>query len=166
MPTTTGYFLIALGAFFPTLFAYLGVKSSFRLAAAFRRGQFHQLVFVGKPSHHREPDGLTERMAPKVKPRRGLTLTLCVTTMILILVYVFVSDATIWGEWLSIGPPVLWAAVLVPSVMRSKSRLAAFFLLAFLWITTEWPRFGTNAIAVHDSTIRLVSWNIGAGNGN
>ena len=44
MPTTTGYLLLAVSVFIPTLFAYLGVKSSFRLAAAFRRGEFADLL--------------------------------------------------------------------------------------------------------------------------
>ena len=44
MPTGKEYFLVAAAAFLPVLFAYLGVKSAFRLAVGSRRGVLAELL--------------------------------------------------------------------------------------------------------------------------
>jgi len=44
MPTGKEYFLVAAAAFLPVLFAYLGVKSAFRLAVGSRRGDLAELL--------------------------------------------------------------------------------------------------------------------------
>ena len=80
-------------------------------------------------------------------------------------VYLFVGDQTFWGAWISIAPPALVSLVLVPIVIRLRSWAGAALLVAFFTFTTEWPRFGSETNAAGD-TLRLVSWNIGAGNTN
>ena len=44
MPTGGGYFLVGALAFLPVLFAYLGVKSAFRLALGAQRGELSELI--------------------------------------------------------------------------------------------------------------------------
>lgn len=90
---------------------------------------------------------------------------MCVAIVFFGVTYLFIGDRTVWGAWISVAPPVLFALVLVPTIVRAKSWIAATLLVAFLATTTEWPRFGTETRAAQD-TLRLVSWNIGAGNSN
>ena len=37
-------------------------------------------------------------------------------------VYVFVGDRTVWGEWISVMPPVLWVLALAPAVYSCEAR--------------------------------------------
>lgn len=104
-------------------------------------------------------------MSEPTKLRRGYLVALCTGLAFLSIVYVFVGDNTLWGAWIAMAPPVLFAALLVPSIVRLKSWFAAALLVAFTAGTTEWPRFETESGA-SQNTLRLVSWNIGAGNAN
>jgi endonuclease/exonuclease/phosphatase (EEP) superfamily protein YafD len=81
----------------------------------------------------------------------------------LTVIYTLVGDRTVWGEWVSVAPPVVWGVLLLPSVVRLRSWILLVALGAFLVLTSEWPRFG-GGDASSEETIRVVSWNIGAGN--
>ena len=102
-------------------------------------------------------------MTESSKTRPALLIIVWVTIVFLSVTYLFVGDRTVWGAWISVAPPILVTLLLVPTIMRTKSWIAATLLVAFLATTTEWPRFGTETAASRD-TLRLVSWNIGAGN--
>lgn len=104
-------------------------------------------------------------MAESPKLHRISLVTVCAGITFLSIIYIFVGDRTVWGAWISIGPSFLIGAVLVPPVVRLKSWTAAALLVAFIAGTTEWPRLESEADASQD-TLRLVSWNIGAGNTN
>jgi endonuclease/exonuclease/phosphatase (EEP) superfamily protein YafD len=78
-------------------------------------------------------------------------------------VYTFVGDRTLWGEWISAAPPVVWAVLLLPSVVRLRSWTLLVAVASFILITSEWPRLGAGGAPPSDG-IRVVSWNIGAGN--
>jgi hypothetical protein len=95
--------------------------------------------------------------------RRPAVLALSIVAIALGLVYVFVGDSTIWGEWISVAPPVVWAVLLLPSVVRLRSWTLLAFVTLFLLGTSEWPRIGGRK-APPAQTIRVVTWNIGAGN--
>ena len=99
------------------------------------------------------------------KFQRAQVVVVCAGIAFLGFVYLFVGDKTVWGAWISIAPPVLVSLVLVPMVIRLRSWAVAALLVAFLTFTTEWPRFRSETSAASD-TLRLVSWNIGAGNSN
>lgn len=88
-------------------------------------------------------------------------VVVCLAITLLTVTYLFVGDETLWGAWLSMAPPILWAVALVPTVFRLRSWLAATFLLGFVAMTSEFPRLGAKTQASED-TFRLVSWNIGA----
>ena len=79
-------------------------------------------------------------------------------------VYVFVGDRTVWGEWISVMPPVLWVLALSPGVVLLRSPMLLLVLALFMIITSEWPRFGGSRVPA-GGTIRVVSWNIGSGFG-
>jgi hypothetical protein len=100
-----------------------------------------------------------------VPSKRGRRPTVALATFVLVLtvVYTLVGDRTIWGEWVSVAPPVVWGVLLLPSVVRLRSRILLVALVAFLALTSEWPRFGGENTKSTE-TIRVVSWNIGAGN--
>jgi endonuclease/exonuclease/phosphatase (EEP) superfamily protein YafD len=102
---------------------------------------------------------MTERAS---QLRRRKVLALCVFVAALAAVYVFVGDRTIWGEWISVAPPVVWGVLLLPSVVRLRSWLLFSFLVSFVALASEWPQMG--AKATPSETIRVVTWNIGAGN--
>ena len=77
-------------------------------------------------------------------------------------VYVFVGDRTVWGEWISVMPPVLWVLALSPAVVLTRSSRLLLVLALFVIIASEWPRFGGSRVPA-GGTIRVVSWNIGSG---
>ena len=102
-------------------------------------------------------------MTESPKTRRAPFIVVCVVIAFLGVTYLLIGDRTVWGAWISVAPPILFALVLIPAIVRAKSWIAAALLVAFLATTSEWPRFGAETRASHD-TLRLVSWNIGAGN--
>ena len=104
-------------------------------------------------------------MARRELISKGGVAALCLAVAGLGLIYRFVGDRNIWGAWLSVAPPIIWVGLLLPSAIGMRSWIAGAFLAAFLLFNTEWPRFGCGESSVQD-TIRLVSWNIGAGNTN
>jgi len=79
-------------------------------------------------------------------------------------VCVFVGDRTVWGEWISVMPPVLWVLALSPAVVLTRSSVLLFVLVLFMIITSEWPRLRGSGVPA-GGTIRVVSWNIGTGFG-
>lgn len=103
---------------------------------------------------------MTERTP---KRRRWQVLALCVFVAALAAVYVFVGDRTLWGEWISVAPPAVWGILRLPSVVRLRSWMLFGVLVSFIAIASEWPQIGARA-APSSETIRVVSWNIGAGN--
>jgi endonuclease/exonuclease/phosphatase (EEP) superfamily protein YafD len=94
----------------------------------------------------------------------GTVIALCAFLAILAAVYAFVGDRTLWGEWISVAPPAVWGVLLLPSVVRLRSWVLLGALGVFLAATSEWPRLGGGEASPLE-TIRVVSWNIGAGNG-
>jgi len=96
--------------------------------------------------------------------RRRVIVALCVLVAALAAVYAFVGDRTVWGEWISVAPPAVWGVLLLPSVVRLRSWLLFAVVLSFVVLLSEWPRIGPKE-APSRKTIRVVSWNIGAGNG-
>jgi hypothetical protein len=67
----------------------------------------------------------------------------------LAVVYRTVGDLATWSECLTVWPPMLWCAILVPRLVvlgvrrRGRELAASLGLLAlFLAITMEWPRAG------------------------
>ncbi len=106
------------------------------------------------------PAVMTERAPQR---HRWQVLALCVFVALLAAVYVFVGDRTIWGEWISVAPPAVWGVLLLPSVVRLRSWLLFGVLASFLALASEWPQMGPSA-APSSETIRVVTWNIGAGN--
>jgi endonuclease/exonuclease/phosphatase (EEP) superfamily protein YafD len=98
---------------------------------------------------------------PKNRCRR--VIALCVFVAALGAVYAFVGDRTVWGEWISVAPPAVWGALLLPSVVRLRSGLLFAVVASFVVFLTEWPRIAPRR-APPGETIRVVSWNIGAGN--
>jgi hypothetical protein len=97
-----------------------------------------------------------------VRRCKHTVFALCVFVAALAGVYIFVGDRTIWGEWISIAPPLVWGALLL-SVVRLRSWLLLAFIASFLVLASEWPLIGASA-APSSQTIRVVTWNIGAGN--
>ena len=89
----------------------------------------------------------------------------CLIVLALGMAYEVVGDQTIWGAWISIVPSLIWVILLLPSAVRLRSWLVGVFLVAFLLLTVEWPRLGGARTPPQD-TVRLISWNIGAGNMN
>lgn len=103
-------------------------------------------------------------MKEGVAPKRNWGTTLaCAFILALAAVYSVVGDRTLWGEWITIAPPLVWIVLLLPTAVRLRSIAFATLLLAFGAVTMEWPRWGTSAAASED-TVRVLSWNIGAGN--
>lgn len=96
------------------------------------------------------------------KRRRWLAFGLCVFVGVLTVLYTAVGDRTIWGEWVSVAPPIVWGVLLLPSVVRLRSWELFVFLIGFLLLTTEWPRQSATASSSSSEKIRVVSWNIGA----
>ena len=76
-----------------------------------------------------------------------------------------VGDRTIWGAWISVAPPLVWVVLLLPRTIRLRRWPVAAALIAFLLLTTEWPR-PARELPRNDDTVRLISWNIGSGNLN
>ena len=107
---------------------------------------------------------MSGRHAASPRRRLGSVIALGAFLAILAAVYAFVGDRTLWGEWISVAPPALWGVLLLPSAVRLRSFVLLGALGAFLAVTSEWPRFGAGE-AFSLETIRVVSWNIGAGNG-
>ena len=103
----------------------------------------------------------TKASSPAFRGRTVVALSVFVTA--LCLVYVFVGDKTVWGESISVAPPAVWGVLLLPSIVRLRSWTLLAFVALFLLVASEWPRMGTS-VAPRDQTIRVVTWNIGAGN--
>jgi endonuclease/exonuclease/phosphatase (EEP) superfamily protein YafD len=103
-------------------------------------------------------------MSEQEPRRRRTVIALCLFVTALAAVYVFVGDRTVWGEWISVAPPALWGVLLLPSVVRLRSWLLFGFVASFVALLSEWPQIGARA-APSSETIRVVTWNIGAGNG-
>jgi endonuclease/exonuclease/phosphatase (EEP) superfamily protein YafD len=95
--------------------------------------------------------------------RRVTIFSLCLSVAVLAAVYTLVGDRTVWGEWIAVAPPVLWGILLLPSVVRLRSWLLLAAVAAFVLLASEWPRLGVSASAP-SGTLRIVTWNIGAGN--
>ena len=89
----------------------------------------------------------------------------CLIVLALGITYKVVGDRTIWGAWISIVPSFIWVILLLPTAIRLRGWLVGAFLAVFLLLTVEWPRL-SGASTPPEDTIRLVSWNIGAGNTN
>ncbi len=70
-----------------------------------------------------------------------------------------VGDRTWWGEWVSIWPPLGWLVLLLPAVIRTRSRIGLALLLLLMGLYAEWPRFG-RAFNPPDDAIRIVVWNV------
>ena len=83
----------------------------------------------------------------------------------LFFVYTLVGDRTFWGAWISVWPPVIWVFLFLPGLIRMRSPIPPALLGLFLVSTTEWPRFSADPLP-RDHSIRLISWNVGAGNAN
>jgi hypothetical protein len=96
----------------------------------------------------------------RIRARGGRAMVLVVVG--LTAVYVFVGDRTVWGEWISVMPPVLWVLALSPAVVLLRRPMLLLVLVLFMIITSEWPRFGGSRVPAR-GTIRVVSWNIGSG---
>jgi len=95
--------------------------------------------------------------------RRRVIVALCVLVAALAAVYAFVGDRTVWGEWISVAPPAVWGVLLLPSVVRLRSGLLFAVVASFVVLLTEWPRIAPKRAPPRE-TVRVVSWNIGAGN--
>ncbi len=104
-------------------------------------------------------------MNRRVSTARAGVAALCLAVVALGLIYQFLGDKNILGAWLSIAPPIVWVVLLLPSAIRTRSWIAGALLAAFLLFNTEWPRFRCET-STGQETIRLISWNIGAGNTN
>ncbi len=74
-----------------------------------------------------------------------------------------IGDRIALGAWISVIPALVWGALLLPPVVFLRRWLLGTLLVGFLLVTTEWPHFGGTDFQAEDA-IRLVSWNIGAGN--
>ena len=92
----------------------------------------------------------------------------CFLTLFLLILFLFVSDRTWWGEYFTIWPPLLWLFVLMPLLVLSFDRrhwkrtvgLAGGILVFFL-LTTEWTSVVfPGGEPGQPGTIRLVTWNI------
>lgn len=103
---------------------------------------------------------MSERLARR---RKQMVVALCVFIAALAAVYILVGDTTIWGEWLSVAPPIVWGVLLLPSAVRLRSWVLLAFIVSFLVLASEWPQTRTTA-APAVPTVRVVTWNIGAGN--
>ena len=90
---------------------------------------------------------------------------MAIGSVTLILLYTLVGDRTSWGAWITVWPPVVWGFVLLPFMIRVRTWVPPVLLILFLVSTTEWPRL-LIAREPSDSSLRLISWNIGAGNRN
>lgn len=97
-------------------------------------------------------------MVEPTKLRRFFLVAVCASILFLCIVYVIVGDNTVWGAWIAMALPVLVAALLVPTILRLRSWIAAALLIAFFAAATEWPRFESE-IGTSQTTLRLVSWN-------
>lgn len=81
--------------------------------------------------------------------------------------YRWPGDATPWGEWLTVWPPLLWTFVLVPLMLplalgRSwkPSAAAGGMIVLFLLVHEEWAsllRFGKTP----EPDLRVLTWNVG-----
>ena len=109
--------------------------------------------------------GSNKNMAQESAPRRVHIAALCLGIVALGLIYHFVGDKRIWGEWISVAPPIVWVVLLLPTAFRLRSWTATGFLAGLLVTFTEWPRPRAENGRPANS-VRLVSWNIGAGNTN
>jgi endonuclease/exonuclease/phosphatase (EEP) superfamily protein YafD len=98
-------------------------------------------------------------------PRRAKALALSLFIGALAAVYALVGDRTLWGEWISAAPPMIWGVLLLPSAVRLRSGMLLAAIVLFVALTSEWPRLGPGA-EPPARTLRVVSWNIGAGNGD
>ncbi len=97
-------------------------------------------------------------------PKLGVVI-FCLTVLVLAITYNIVGDRTVWGAWISVVPSIIWVVLLLPTAIRLRRWLLGAFLAGFLLLTTEWPRVGGATVEPED-TLRLISWNIGAGNTN
>ena len=106
-----------------------------------------------------------------------------VVAAILLPTYLWVGDSTVWGEWLTIWPPVGWGALLIvrASVLwleRQMQSALATVLAAILLVgaTTEWrsllrrpmpvssPAVGVDTVPnPRTRVVRVVSWNVSGG---
>jgi hypothetical protein len=102
-------------------------------------------------------------MTKSSRYRRAQIVVVCAGIALLAFVYRVVGDDTVWGAWIAIVPPVFIAVILIPTTLRLRSWTVAAFVLAFLASASEWPRTGPTQPDL-DETLRLASWNIGAGN--
>ena len=103
-------------------------------------------------------------------PWRGVKILSTLTLLAsLVVVYRFFGDRTIWTAWIVMAPPLLWSVLLLPTALRLRSVVVLLGIAAFTAMTMEWPRWsshGGQGEPAADETLRLVSWNIGAGNGD
>jgi endonuclease/exonuclease/phosphatase (EEP) superfamily protein YafD len=95
------------------------------------------------------------------RTRKAIALSLFVGA--LATVYALVGDRTLWGEWITAAPPVVWGVLLLPSAVRLRSAILLAAIVLFVALASEWPRFGPGKEPTAGA-VRLVSWNIGAGN--
>lgn len=109
------------------------------------------------------PEGEVVKNAQATTRKRGALVAACLAIVALGIIYLFVGDSTVWGAWISVAPSIVWVVLLIPTAIRLRSWTAAIFLAVFLLTTTEWPRL-EHEEGDPDDTVRLVSWNIGAGN--
>lgn len=107
-----------------------------------------------------------------MKRPSGSLLTIVILLGSLAVLYRTVGDRTLWGECLTVWPPLLWCAVLAPRlvvvVVRRQGKEVAIALgviAAFLAVTMEWPRLGVRKTAAPAGalTLRVVSWNTAGG---
>lgn len=97
------------------------------------------------------------------KKRSARTTLACVLVIVLTAIYAVGGDRTLWGAWITVAPPLVWVVLLLPTAVRLRSVAFAFCLVGFAAITMEWPRSPSSGHGSED-TIRVLSWNIGAGN--
>lgn len=85
--------------------------------------------------------------------------------------YRTLGDLTTWSECLTVWPPFVWCAIVVPRLLllavrrRLRELVAALGLVvAFLALTVEWPRFtlgqGEPPATAGALRLRVVSWNV------
>lgn len=94
--------------------------------------------------------------------------------LLLFFMYLFVSDRTTFGEYITIWPSFFWCLGLAPLIAATWNRkerwrfltLAAALLL-FLGMTVEWLPFHllSRRPAQSGKQLRIVSWNINSGSG-
>ena len=81
---------------------------------------------------------------------------------LLFVAHTTVGDSTVWGEWLTVWPPVGWLPILTPALLRYRNWLGLALLLVVIAFLSEWPRVDS-AAATRGPGLRVVVWNV-AGN--